>query len=129
MILIENRKSIHYFIKLHKKLKLYTVEDNKGNEREELYSQRVRAGKRTYFFDVRTTRGGDYYVTITESKKVFNDDGFYYQKHKIFLYKEDFNKFQDAMNGTLNHVKEELLPDVDFSEFDREYEERSDSEE
>ena len=112
MILIENRKSIHYFIKLHKKLKLYTVEDNKGNEREELYSQRVRAGKRTYFFDVRTTRGGDYYVTITESKKVFNDDGFYYQKHKIFLYKEDFNKFQDAMNGTLNHVKEELLPDV-----------------
>ena len=66
------------------------MEDNKGNEREELYSQRVRAGKRTYFFDVRTTRGGDYYVTITESKKVFNDDGFYYQKHKIFLYKEDF---------------------------------------
>ena len=51
------------------------------------------------------------------------------QKHKIFLYKEDFNKFQDAMNGTLNHVKEELLPDVDFSEFDREYEDRSDSEE
>ena len=74
------------------------MEDNKGNEREELYSQRVRAGKRTYFFDVRTTRGGDYYVTITESKKVFNDDGFYYQKHKIFLYKEDFNKFQDAVN-------------------------------
>ena len=63
------------------------MEDNKGNEREELYSQRVRAGKRTYFFDVRTTRGGDYYVTITESKKVFNDDGFYYQKHKIYLYK------------------------------------------
>ena len=105
------------------------MEDNKGNEREELYSQRVRAGKRTYFFDVRTTRGGDYYVTITESKKVFNDDGFYYQKHKIFLYKEDFNKFQDAVNGTLNHVKEELLPEVDFSEFDREYEDRSNSEE
>ena len=105
------------------------AEDNKGNEREELYSQRVRAGKRTYFFDVRTTRGGDYYITITESKKIFNDDGFYYQKHKIFLYKEDFNKFQDAMNDTLNHVKEELLPDVDFSEFDREYEDRSNSEE
>ena len=113
----------------HFNLKNKAVEDNKGNEREELYSQRVRAGKRTYFFDVRTTRGGDYYVTITESKKVFNDDGFYYQKHKIFLYKEDFNKFQDAVNGTLNHVKEELLPDVDFSEFDREYEDRSDSEE
>ncbi len=97
------------------------MEDNKGNERDELYSERVRAGKRTYFFDVRSTRGGDYYVTITESKKVFNDEGFYYQKHKIFLYKEDFNKFQDAMNSTLGHVKEKLLPDVDFSQFDREY--------
>ena len=103
------------------------MEDNKGNEREELYSQRVRAGKRTYFFDVRSTRGGDFYVTITESKKVFNDEGFYYQKHKIFLYKEDFNKFQDAMNTTLDHVKDELLPDVDFSQFDREYESDSDS--
>ena len=91
-------------------------------EREEIFSKVLRAGRRTYFFDVRTTRGGDYYVTITESKKVFNDEGFYYQKHKIFLYKEDFNKFQDAMNGTLDHVKEELLPDVDFSQFDREYE-------
>ena len=104
------------------------MEENKGNEREELYSQRVRAGKRTYFFDVRTTRGGDYYVTITESKKVFNDEGFYYQKHKILLYKEDFNKVQDAMNATLDHVKDELLPDVDFSQFDREYESDSDSE-
>ena len=104
------------------------MEDNKGNEREELYSQRVRAGKRTYFFDVRSTRGGDFYVTITESKKVFNDEGFYYQKHKIFLYKEDFNKFQNAMDSTLNHVKDELLPEVDFSQFDREYESDSDSE-
>tara|TARA_S200000501_G_C20860606_1_gene759597 strand:- start:3500 stop:3814 length:315 start_codon:yes stop_codon:yes gene_type:complete len=103
------------------------VEDNKGNERDELYSERVRAGKRTYFFDVRSTRGGDYYVTITESKKVFNDEGFYYQKHKIFLYKEDFNKFQDAMNSTLGHVKEKLLPDVDFSQFDREYNDEADT--
>ncbi len=105
------------------------MEDNKGNERDELYSERVRAGKRTYFFDVRSTRGGDYYVTITESKKVFNDDGFYYQKHKIFLYKEDFNKFQDAMNSTLGHVKDELLPEVDFSQFDREYNEEADTDE
>ncbi len=103
------------------------MEDNKGNERDELYSERVRAGKRTYFFDVRSTRGGDYYVTITESKKVFNDEGFYYQKHKIFLYKEDFNKFQDAMNSTLGHVKEKLLPDVDFSQFDREYNDEADT--
>ena len=105
------------------------MEDNKGNERDELYSERVRAGKRTYFFDVRSTRGGDYYITITESKKVFNDDGFYYQKHKIFLYKEDFNKFQDAMNSTLGHVKDELLPEVDFSQFDREYNEETDTDE
>ena len=95
------------------------MEDNIGNENNEIYSDRVRAGKRTYFFDVRSTRAGDYYVTITESKRVYKDEGFFYQKHKIFLYKEDFNKFQDAVNGTLNHVKEELLPDVDFSEFDR----------
>ena len=105
------------------------MEDNKGNERDELYSERVRAGKRTYFFDVRSTRGGDYYITITESKKVFNDDGFYYQKHKIFLYKEDFNKFQNAMNSTLGHVKDELLPEVDFSQFDREYNEETDTDE
>ena len=73
------------------------MEDNKGNEREELYSQRVRAGKRTYFFDVRTTRGGDYYVTITESKKFTNEDGtFYYKKHKIYLYKEDFDEFNNS---------------------------------
>ena len=65
------------------------MEDNIGNETNEIYSERVRAGKRTYFFDVRSTRGGDYYVTITESKMVYKDDGFFYQKHKIFLYKED----------------------------------------
>ena len=96
-------------------------------EQEEIFSQVLRAGRRTYFFDVRSTRGGDYYVTITESKKVFNDEGFYYQKHKIFLYKEDFNKFQDAMNSTLGHVKEKLLPDVDFSQFDREYNDEADT--
>ena len=59
---------------------------------------------------------------------MYKDDGFYYQKHKIFLYKEDFNKFQDALNGTLGHVKDELLPDVDFSEFDREYEQNKSEE-
>ena len=95
------------------------MEDNIGNENNEIYSDRVRAGKRTYFFDVRSTRGGDYYVTITESKRVYKDEGFFYQKHKIFLYKEDFNKFSKAFDGTINHIKEKLLPDVDFSEFDR----------
>ena len=98
------------------------VEDNKDNGKVEIYSQRVRAGKRTYFFDVKSTRSNDYYLTITESKRRYKDDGYYYEKHKIFLYKEDFNKFIDALNGTIDHVKTELLPDVDFSQFDIEEE-------
>lgn len=105
------------------------MEENNDQEREEIYSERVRAGKRTYFFDVKTTRGGDYYLTITESKRKPKDDGFIYEKHKIFLYKEDFNKFVEAMNKTVDHVKTELLPDVDFAEFDRKYEGPSDSSE
>ncbi|MFT4735907.1 MAG: hypothetical protein ACI8QD_001212 [Cyclobacteriaceae bacterium] len=95
------------------------MEDNKDNSREEIYSERVRAGKRTYFFDVKSTRSNDYYITITESKRRPKGDGFVYEKHKIFLYKEDFNKFMEAMNSTVNHVKEELMPEVDFDEFDR----------
>lgn len=95
------------------------MEDNKEKSRDEIYSERVRAGKRTYFFDVKSTRSNDYYLTITESKRRFKDDGFVYEKHKIFLYKEDFNKFMEALNETVNHVKNELLPEVDFSEFDR----------
>ncbi len=91
-----------------------------NNEREEIYSERVRAGKRTYFFDVKATRSNDYYLTITESKRRYKDDGYTYEKHKIFLYKEDFNKFVDALNNTVNHVKEELLPEVDFDQFNRE---------
>jgi len=101
------------------------VEDNNGNERQEIFSERVRAGKRTYFFDVKATRSNDYYLTITESKRRYKEDGFTYEKHKIFLYKEDFNKFVKALNNTVNHVKKELLPDVDFDQFDREREERA----
>ena len=72
---------------------------------EEIYSKTVRAGKRTYFFDVRATRNDDYYLTITESKKFFNEDGTsHYKKHKIFLYKEDFEKFQDAFTETLDFI-------------------------
>ncbi|MEM7656309.1 MAG: DUF3276 family protein [Bacteroidota bacterium] len=85
--------------------------------RDEVYSQKIRAGKRTYFFDVRSTRSSDYYITITESKKRFNGRG--YDKHKIFLYKEDFNKFLNSLTETINHVKTELLPDYDYEEFDR----------
>ncbi|HMQ01009.1 MAG TPA: DUF3276 family protein [Cyclobacteriaceae bacterium] len=98
------------------------MEDNKTNGREEIFSEKVKAGKRTYFFDVKSTRSNDYYLTITESKKRFKEDGFVYEKHKIFLYKEDFNKFIEALNNTLNHVKNELMPDVDFSQFDRVHE-------
>jgi len=102
------------------------VEENKNNGREEIFSEKVKAGKRTYFFDVKSTRANDFYVTITESKKRFNKDneGFTYEKHKIFLYKEDFNKFMDALNNTINHVKEELLPGVDFSSFEHRHEEK-----
>jgi len=95
------------------------VEENKDNGKVEIYSQRVRAGKRTYFFDVKTTRSNDYYLTITESKRRYKDDGYYYEKHKIFLYKEDFNKFIEALGVTVDHIKTELLPDVDFEQFDR----------
>ena len=94
------------------------MEENKEKGRDEIYSERVRAGKRTYFFDVKATRSNDYYLTITESKRRFKGDGFFYEKHKIFLYKEDFHKFVEALNETVNHVKTELLPEVDFSQFD-----------
>ncbi len=90
---------------------------DKDNEKQEIFSERVRAGKRTYFFDVKATRSNDYYLTITESKRKYKDDGYTYEKHKIFLYKEDFDKFVTALNNTVNHVKDELMPDLDFSQF------------
>ncbi len=86
---------------------------------ESVYSQRIRAGKRrTYFFDVRETRGNDYYLTITESRKRFNEDG--YDRHKIFLYKEDFNKFLKGMTEAIDFVKTDLMPDFDFDAFNHE---------
>jgi chromosome condensin MukBEF complex kleisin-like MukF subunit len=90
------------------------------SDKNEIFSQRVRAGKRTYFFDVKATRSNDYYLTITESKRKYKDDGYTYEKHKIFLYKEDFNKFMDALNSTVDHVKEELMPEFDFDQFNEE---------
>ncbi len=88
--------------------------ENRNNEA--LFSKRIKAGKRrTYFFDVRTTRGNDYFITITESKKRFDDNG--YDRHKMFLYKEDFNKFINALNETVDHVKTELMPDFDFDAY------------
>ena len=75
-------------------------------EREEIFSKSIRAGKRTYFFDVKSTRGKDFYLTITESKKRFGEDGkFFYEKHKLFLYKEDFEKFLEGLNETISYIK------------------------
>jgi hypothetical protein len=89
--------------------------DEKRNT-ESIFSKRIKAGKRrTYFFDVRETRGSDYFITITESKKRFNDDG--YDRHKMFIYKEDFNKFLAALTETVDYVKTELMPDFDFDAF------------
>jgi hypothetical protein len=96
------------------------VEEYRGNDKEEIYSKRVKAGKRTYFFDVKSTKSNDYYLTITESKRRMRDDTFVYEKHKIFLYKEDFGKFLEALQGAVDHVKNDLMSDYDFSQFDRE---------
>ena len=90
--------------------------ENNDKKMESVYSKRIRAGKRrTYFFDVRETRGSDYYLTITESRKRFDTDG--YDRHKIFLYKEDFNKFIKGLGEAIDHVKTELMPDFDFDAF------------
>ena len=90
--------------------------ENNEKKAESIYSKRIRAGKRrTYFFDVRATRGNDYYLTITESRKRFDDNG--YDRHKIFLYKEDFNKFIKALGEAVDYVKTDLMPDFDFDAF------------
>ena len=92
--------------------------NNENNETkiESVYSTRIRAGKRrTYFFDVRATRGNDYFLTITESRKRFDNNG--YDRHKIFIYKEDFNKFIKAITEAIDFVKTELMPDFDFDAF------------
>lgn len=82
---------------------------SEGNDKyhnDEIFSKAVRAGKRTYFFDVKATRGNDLYLTITESKRKYNEDGtFFYEKHKLFLYKEDFDKFSDGLEESLDKIK------------------------
>jgi hypothetical protein len=96
------------------------VEDQRNYDREEIFSKKVKAGKRTYFFDIKSTRANDFYLTITESKRRVNGESFTYEKHKIFLYKEDFFKFVEALNETVDHVKNELMPDFDFEQFEQE---------
>jgi hypothetical protein len=99
------------------------VDKERNSKRfDSVYSQKVKAGKRrTYFFDVRRTKGDDFYLTLTESTKKFNGDG--YERHKIFLYKEDFNRFLSSLEDVINHVKTELMPDYDYDEFTRRHEE------
>jgi len=92
--------------------------ENGDKKFESVYSTKVRAGKRrTYFFDVRKTKGDDFYITLTESTKKFDGNG--YERHKIFLYKEDFNRFVAGIQDAVNHVKTELMPDYDYEEFER----------
>lgn len=102
--------------------------DNNGMmEKEEIYSKVVRAGRRTYFFDVRSTKAGDYYLTITESKKFTNDDGsFHYKKHKIYLYKEDFSEFNAVLQEMTNYIiaekGDEVISERHQKDFKKDYE-------
>lgn len=94
--------------------------DYKKND--SVYSKKVRAGKRrTYFFDVRRTKGEDYYLTLTESTRKFNGEG--YERHKIFLYKEDFNRFVESLQEVVDYIKTDLMPNYDYDEFARRHEE------
>ena len=121
-----NCKTILYLLlqaTLSHQTKQKVAYENNDKKMESVYSKRIKAGKRrTYFFDVRATRANDYYLTITESRKRFNDGG--YDRHKLFLYKEDFNKFTKALNeavDAVDYVKTELMPDFDFDAYNHEY--------
>ncbi|NJW54010.1 PUR family DNA/RNA-binding protein [Salinimicrobium oceani] len=104
------------------------MSDNGTIEKEEIFSKVLRAGRRTYFFDVRATKANDYYLTITESKKFTNEDGsFHYKKHKIYLYKEDFTGFneilQEMTDYILNEKGEEVISERHQKNFKKEYDE------
>ena len=102
------------------------MSDHGMMEKEEIFSKVLRAGRRTYFFDVRSTKAGDYYLTITESKKFTNDDGsFHYKKHKIYLYKEDFSEFNEILKEMTNYIitekGDEVISERHQKDFKREY--------
>lgn len=100
------------------------MDNDNRNRSENVFSRKIRAGRRrTYFFDVRTTKGNDYYLTITESKKRQGGDG--YERHKIFIYKEDFNKFLEEMTAAVDYIKERM-PDFDFDSFSHKYDDDDD---
>ncbi len=92
--------------------------ENDNSKQENIYSTKVKAGKRrTYFFDVRQTKGDDYFITLTESTRRFDGNG--YERHKLFLYKEDFNRFVAGLQETVDYVKTELMPDFDYEQYER----------
>jgi hypothetical protein len=98
-------------------------------EQEEIFSKVMRAGRRTYFFDVRSTKAGDYYLTITESKKFTNDDGsFHYKKHKIYLYKEDFSEFQENLNEMIQYIIDEKGDEVISERHQKDFKKESEME-
>lgn len=91
------------------------MESNHNRQQEELYSQSISAGKRKYFFDVKETKGGDKFITIAESRKIFdsNTGNFYYEKNKMFLYKEDFEKFQRGLSNAFSFIETGVIPEPD----------------
>ena len=101
------------------------MEEKKYNAADDIYSKILRAGRRTYFFDVRSTKAGDYYLTISESKKFTNEDGsFYFKKHKIYLYKEDFQGFSDLLNEMTKYILDEkgleVISEIHQKDFQKE---------
>ena len=106
------------------------MEESKQHVNEDIFSKVVRAGRRTYFFDVRSTKAGDYYLTISESKKFTNDDGtFYFKKHKIYLYKEDFENFSNTLSEMTKYIIDEKGEEVISEIHDKDFKSKNDQNE
>ena len=106
------------------------MEESKQHVNEDIFSKVVRAGRRTYFFDVRSTKAGDYYLTISESKKFTNDDGtFYFKKHKIYLYKEDFENFSNTLDEMTEYIIDEKGEEVISGIHDKDFKSKNDQNE
>ena len=106
------------------------MENQNDYNAEEIFSKALRAGRRTYFFDVRETKAGDYYLTITESKKFTNEDGtFYYKKHKIYLYKEDFAEFNSSLKETCDFIIENKGEEVISEKHDKDFDKKKEKKE
>ena len=106
------------------------MEESKQHANEDIFSKVVRAGRRTYFFDVRSTKAGDYYLTISESKKFTNDDGtFYFKKHKIYLYKEDFENFSNTLGEMTKYIIDEKGEEVISEIHDKDFKSKNDQNE